>query len=150
MKPRGTFSSTPLQLGVLERPRRILLELAAARLHQARFSLADRRRVGLARQHLGHVTHLDIGAFARQLAGHVHQASEIAGEQRLGAACRHIGRFLAHHVVGDFRIFDAERAAEAAAHLRILHLGHFQAPDLGQKPARLAADVELAQARQLS
>ena len=42
--------------------------------------------VGHAGQHFGDMAHLDRRALALQLAGHVHEAAEIAGQQRIGAA----------------------------------------------------------------
>src|SRR4051812_18345189 len=48
--------------------------------------LPDRRCVGHAGQHFGDMAHLYRAALALQLAGDVHQAAEIAGEQGVGAA----------------------------------------------------------------
>ena len=75
--------------------------------------------IGHAGQHLGDMAHLDVGAAARQLAGHVHQAAEIAGEQRRGAGRLDIAGLLVDDGVGDLGIFDREGAAEAAADVGI-------------------------------
>ncbi len=48
-------------------------------------------------QHLGDVAHPHRAAQALQLARHVEQAAEIAGQQRVGAGRGDIGRFVAHH-----------------------------------------------------
>ena len=110
-------------------------------------ALADRRIAELAGQHLGHVAHGDFAALAGQLARHVHQAAEVAGQQHVGAGRRDLLRLALDDGVGDLGILDRERAAEAAAHLRIGQLDQLQALDRAQKPARLLADAELAQAR---
>ena len=55
--------------------------------------------------------------------------------------------FFVDHGVGDVGILDAERAAEAAADLGVLHLRQRQPVDGGQQLARLRLDAELAQAR---
>ena len=57
------------------------------RLKRPSFGLRDRRRCHVAGEHLGDVAHLDGRALALQLARHVHQAAEVAGDQRVGA-CR--------------------------------------------------------------
>ena len=54
---------------------------------------------------------------------------------------------LRHHPGRDLGILDAEGAAEAAADLALLHLEQRQPVDAGQQLARLALDLELAQAR---
>ena len=66
-------------------------------------------------------------ALALQLAGHVHQAAEIAGEQQAGAGRRDVRRLLGDDGVGDVGILDAERAAEAAADVGVAHLGEREA-----------------------
>ena len=75
--------------------------------------------VELAGQHLGDVAHCDRAALARQLARHVHQAAEIAGEQHVGAGRRDVLGLLLDDGVGDVGILDAEGAAEAAAHVGV-------------------------------
>ncbi len=54
-------------------------------------------------------------ALARQPAGHVHQAAEIAGKQDRGAAGFDIGDLLIDDGGGDLAVFHREGAAEAAA-----------------------------------
>ena len=88
----------------------------------AHAALADRRLGELAGQHLGHVAHGDLAALARQLAGHVHQAAEIAGEQQVGAGRGDVLGLALDDGVGDVGILDREGAAEAAAHIGIGHL----------------------------
>ena len=63
-----------------------------------------------------------------QPARHVHQAAEIAREQRAGAGRRDVLGLLGDDGVGDVGIFDAERAAEAAAHIGVVHLLQRRAP----------------------
>ena len=82
-----------------------------------------------------------------ELARHVHQAAEIAGEQDLGACLLDGGGLLLDDGIGDVRVFDAEGAAEAAADVVALELAHFEPDHLAQQGARLGMDAELAQAR---
>ena len=78
------------------------LEVVAGRvLHQPVFASPIGARIGHAGQHLGDVAHGDRAALALELAGHVEQAAEIAGEQRVGAGGRDVGRLVADHLVGD-------------------------------------------------
>ena len=102
---------------------------------------------GHAGEHLGDMADADRRPCALELAGHVEQAAEIAGEQRVGAGRRDIRGLVAHHLVGDLRILDAERAAEAAAHFGARQLGELRPVDRAQEKARLLLDAELAQAR---
>ena len=71
--------------------------------------------VGHAGEHFGDVTGYSPAALALQLAGHVHQAAEVAGEQRVRAGRRDVGGLLLDDRIGDVRILDAEGAAETAA-----------------------------------
>ena len=64
-----------------------------------------------------------------------------------GFAAAALADLLVDHRVGDVGVLDRERAAEAAAYLAVGHLDEFEAGDLGEQRARLALDVELAQAR---
>src|SRR3546814_10074065 len=59
-------------------PRRLPGRLAVRRL-------TDGGMIRHARQHLGDVAHLHVGAPPLQLAGHVHKAAEVAGQQSVGA-----------------------------------------------------------------
>ncbi len=88
---------------------------------------------------------LDANAEPRQLSGDVEEAPEIAGEQCFGAGRGDLGRLVRHHLVGNLGVFDAERAAEAAAHFRTRQLGEAQPLDRGEQRARLRLDPELAQ-----
>ena len=114
-----------LQLRVGERALRVLLERrrGAAMLMMRAASCSSLApiagRVRHARQHFGDVARLHRLAEPLQLARHVHQAAEIAGEQRVGAGRRDVLGLLGDDGVGDVRIFDAERAAEAAAHIGV-------------------------------
>jgi hypothetical protein len=82
-----------------------------------------------------------------QLARHVHQAAEIASEQRVGAGGGDIASILADHRVRDRRILHAEGAAEAAADFPRLHFAEGEPVDTFEQLARLFLDAELAQAR---
>src|SRR6266566_3895078 len=75
----------------------------------------DRRIIRHSGQNLGDVARLNIGAVALQLAGHVHEAAEIAGQQQIGAGRRDGGGFLADDGIRNLRILHAKSAAEAAA-----------------------------------
>ena len=93
------------------------------------------------------MAHLDRASLAREPPGHVHQAAEVAGEQRSGPGARHGGSLVLDHGGRDVGIFDAERAAEAAAHLRVRHFGEREALHLRQQGARLVLHAEFAQPR---
>ena len=90
-------------------------------------------------QHLGDVAHLHRAALALQLARHVHQAAEIAGQQRVGAGRGDVAGLLADHGVGDLGILHAERAAEAAAHFWRLHLAQREALHRAEQACAAAA-----------
>ena len=119
-KPARIRPSAFCRLASAERVVRVLLEGVAGGLHQ-RGSLRSGAPIGGVSSVMPASTSAtwrtrDRLAAARQLAGHVEQAAEIAGEQRVGAGarrCRPPCR--ATMRVGDLRIFDAEGAAEAAA-----------------------------------
>src|SRR5262245_28232357 len=108
--------------------------------------LADRRVVGHAGQHFGDMAHFDRAALALQLAGDVHQAAEISGQQGVSAAGRDIGGLALDHAVGNVGELDAERAAEAAAGIGLRELGDLHALDLAEQGAWLRLHVHLAQA----
>ena len=73
-----------------------------------------------------------------ELARHVHQAAEIAGEQRRRAGGRDVRRSSCSTMALEIsRILHAERAAEAAAHVAVMHLVQRQA--LRRSPAAGAA-----------
>ena len=84
--------------------------------------------------------------FAGQTTGHVQEAAEISSQQSVRAGGGDIGHFIADHAGRNFRIFNAERAAEAAAHIGVRQLLQLQTPDARQQPARLFLHTELAQA----
>ena len=109
--------------------------------------VSDGRRVEIAREHLDHVTRLEGAALAAGLAGHVHQAAEIAGEDQIGAGGGDVAGLVADHDVGDVGVLDAERAAEAAADVVFHHLAQFQSFDRAEERAGLGLDAEAAQAR---
>ena len=101
--------------------------------------------VGDAGQYLGDMASLDAAADAGQLAGDVQQAAEIAGEHRIGTGRDDLGGLVADHFVRDFRVFDAERAAKAAAHFGIGQLSEAEPINRGEELPRLRLDPELAQ-----
>ena len=72
-----------------------------------------------------------------KLAGHVHQAAEVAGEQQVGAGTLDRLRLLPDDGVGDRRVLDAEGAAEAAADVVAVERAHLEAVDA--PPAGVAA-----------
>ena len=79
-----------LELRVGERLLHVLLEARrgdGVHLVETRAArrLADRRDVAHAGQHLGDVAHAHFSIQPLQLAGHVHEAAEVAGKQRVGA-----------------------------------------------------------------
>ena len=84
---------------------------------------------------------------ALEAAGHVHQAAQVAGQHQVGAGGRDVLDLVRDHPGRDLGILDAERAAEPAADLALVHLEQAQPVDTGQELARLALDLELAQAR---
>ena len=63
------------------------------------------------------MAHLDIGAVPFQLAGDVHQATEIAGENGRGTGRRDIGAFIANHLVGNIGILHTKGAPKPATGL---------------------------------
>src|SRR5215813_14249919 len=77
--------------------------------------LANGRAISHAGQDLGHVARLHLRPAPAELAGHVQQAAEVAGQQRARAGLLDILGFLGDEPVGNLRIFDAEGPAEAAA-----------------------------------
>src|SRR5579885_3190237 len=93
------------------------------------------------------MAHAHAPALALQLAGHVEEAAEIAGEERVGAGGGDIGGLLRQHLVGNLRILDADGAAEAAADLGARQLREPEPLDAREQPARLRLDAELAQPR---
>ncbi len=119
-KPVRAMPSARCSTGSASAGAGILVEGVAGRLHQRRSGdgapIGRRRRScrPAPRRHGARSTGMPS---ARQLAGHVEEAAEIAGEHRIGAGRGDVGGLVGHHLVGDFRIFDAERAAEAAADL---------------------------------
>ena len=86
-------------------------------------------------------------AFALQLAGHVHEATEVARKQQVRAGCGNVVGLLADDHVRDRRIFDAERAAEPAANFGVPHFPDLESLDGSQQLAGLPLDAELAQPR---
>ncbi len=89
---------------------------------------------------------LDGGVLATQAAGHVQQAAKIAGDEEISAGGGDVGGFVRHHAGRDVWIFDAERAAEAAAEFGLRHFREAQAGDGGEQGAGLGFDTKLAQA----
>ncbi len=103
--------------------------------------------VGHAGEHLDGVEAAHLRALARELAGHVHQAAEVAAEQQLRAAALDRGGLVAHDGVRDRRVLDAERAAEAAAHVVAFEGLQLEPGDGAEQRARLVVHAELAQPR---
>ena len=87
-------------------------------------------------------------ALALKLAGHVHEAPEIAREHRVGAGRRGCRRsFRATIAFESSPYLVANSAAEAAADLRVGQFDQLQPLDAREQPPRLRLDAELAQAR---
>ncbi len=86
-------------------------------------------------------------ALTLQLARHVHQAAEIAGEQGVGAGRDDLVALARDDRVGQFAVFDREGSAEAAADVGLVELDQAEAFDAGEQLARLVMHAELAQAR---
>jgi hypothetical protein len=107
----------------------------------------DRRLVGHSGQHLGHVPHLDAFPVTRELAGHVHQATEVTRQQGAGTGRARIRGLLGNDSVGDLGILDAERSAKPAADVSVLHFGQGQVGNGCEQPARLRLHAEFAQTR---
>lgn len=97
-------------------------------------------------QHLGRMEGAHARALALELAGHVHQATEVATEQQARAAAVDRAGLLADDRVRDRRVLDAEGAAETAAHIVTLERLQREPGHLAQQGARLVMDTELAQA----
>jgi hypothetical protein len=93
------------------------------------------------------VAHLDRSAVAAELAGHIHEASEIAGEEEGAAGLGDALRLVLDNGIGDVGILHREGAAEAAAGVPVGHLDDLEAVYGGKKLARLRADAELAEPR---
>ena len=80
--------------------------------------------------------------FALQLAGHVHEAAEVAREQRLGPGRGDVRRLRLDDGVGDVGILHAERPAEAAADISAGELDQLQPAHGAQQLARLPLHAE--------
>ena len=142
MKPARTLPQRPLQLRVGERAvRRSALNAGERDLH-ARLSSrlsADRRRRRSCRPALrrhGAPRWREPSRFSLP-AMFIRQPRSPASSMSAPAVFD-VGGLLRHDRVGDVGIFDAERAAEAAADFRVLHFGELQPLDRGEQPARLA------------
>ena len=134
-----------LQLRVGERLPRVLLEGLRGDFHQPASPIAGASVMPASTSATWRV--FTGAALALQLAGHVHQAAEVAGKQRGRAGRGDRFGLLLDDGVGDVGILDAERAAEAAAHIGVLQFDQLQSGDRFQEPPRLVADGKLAQAR---
>ena len=88
-------------------------------------------------QHFRHMADLDAAALPIELAGDIEQTAEIAGQNRFGAGRDDIGCLVGDHLVGDLGIFNAERAAKAAAYLGSRQFLQLQPGDRGEELARL-------------
>src|SRR6516162_8376409 len=100
---------------------------------------------GHASEHLGDMADLNPPAMAMELARDVQQATEVPGQDRRGAGLDDFGLFVADHLVRNVRIFDAKRAAKAAACLGSGQFLERQPGDRAKQPARLVLNPELAQ-----
>src|SRR5262249_48685836 len=107
----------------------------------------DRGLVRHSCQHFGDMAGRNIDPVALQLADHVPEAAEVAGEQQIGAGRRDGGGLLADDGIRNLRILHAESAAKAAADVGIKHLGEPQPLYGGEETPRLIANPKLAQAR---
>ena len=145
-KPGSRQTQRALQILVGQAGLGCGLEIAAGREHRRLPRRADRRdSVGHAGENLGHVANFDLPALPVEFARHVEQTAEISGQNRFGAGCGDVGRLVGHHLVGNFRVFDAEGAAKAAAHFRPRQFLDAQTANGCEKLARLELDAELAQ-----
>ncbi len=72
-------------------------------------------------------------ARASEPAGDMHQAAEIADEHRRRAGPGDVAQLGVDDGGGDFRIFDREGAAEAAAHLAVAKLDQRQPATLASR-----------------
>src|SRR5262249_60060783 len=73
--------------------------------------------IGHAGEPLRDMAGFDPPALPKELAGDVEQTAEIPGQNRLGVGGGNIACLVGHHLIGNFRIFDAEGAAKATAYL---------------------------------
>ena len=89
---------------------------------------------------------LDAPALAIELAGHVQQTAQVPGQNRFRTGCDDIGCLVGDHLVRDLRVFDAERAAKAAAYLGTRQFRQPQPGNRGEELPRLVLDPKLAQA----
>src|SRR5690606_17207446 len=105
MKPTRTCPSASWRLGSTSACLALSLNVLVWTSIASACRLADRRRlVGHAGEHLGDMAGVDADVVALQLAGHVHQAAEVAGEQGAGAARGNAARLLLDDRVRDVRI----------------------------------------------
>ena len=86
-------------------------------------------------------------ALAAQLAGHVHQAAQITGQQGIGPGGQNIFGFVGNDGVRDVGIFDTECTAKTATDLGSRQFRQVQAGNLVQQFAGLGFDPEFTQAR---
>ena len=86
-------------------------------------------------------------ARALQLARHVHQAAEIAGEKGVGAGRDDLVALARDDCVGEFAVLDSEGYAEATADVGLVEFDQAQTFDAGEQLARLVMHAKLAQAR---
>ncbi len=80
---------------------------------------------------------LGFGVLARQPAGEVQQAAEVAGEEEEGLRGLDAGSFVVGHFGRDIGVFYAEGAPEAAAEVWFGHFGQSEAGDGGEQLAGL-------------
>ncbi len=83
---------------------------------------------------------LDPAVLSLQSSRHVEQAAEIAAEQRGGLGFGDALHLVRHHALGDFRILDAEGAAEAAADLAFVHFLQGETVHRGEQRSGLRFD----------
>ena len=94
------------------------------------------------------MTHLNSGPFALQFSSHIHQATQVTGEQQLRASAYNMGRLLRNNFVGNIRILDAKRAAKTAADIGVFHLFQRQPVDLFEQLSWLGLNA-IEQGREL-
>ena len=130
--PASAWPSESCRLGSASAASTLSLEVVGGGLPSAfaRIRFADRRPVAHAGQHFGDVAH----PHRRCPRAAACRPCSSGSRGRRPAACRRRWRryrpiFSLDHGVRDFRILDAEGAAEAAADFRRLHLAQLEAVD---------------------
>ena len=137
---RTDMAQRLLERGIVQRPVGIFLELRRGGVNGHRRSSSGMPiggPFGHAGQDLGHVPHLRVRAAARQLAGHVHQAAEVARPPGAGPRGDHVIGLALDDAVGQLAIFHREGPAETAADVGVLHFDEIEPAHRAEQGARL-------------